>query len=97
MLFTSTMPTPTHAEKNRGRRVLFPLKRANTAAFGLCDRAAGLDPSSSQKAKSQKAKKPKATTECRYLLLAAGLSAISSPISGVRWRTSHMAQGCLSY
>ena len=40
MLFTSTMPT--HAEKNRGRRVLFPLKRANTAAFCLCDRAAGL-------------------------------------------------------
>jgi hypothetical protein len=37
MLFTSTMPT--HAEKNRGRRVLFPLKRANTAPFGLCDRA----------------------------------------------------------
>jgi hypothetical protein len=30
-----------HAEKNRGRRVLFPLKRANTAAFGLCGRAAG--------------------------------------------------------
>jgi hypothetical protein len=29
----------THAEKNRGRRVLFPLKRANIAAFGLCDRA----------------------------------------------------------
>jgi hypothetical protein len=27
MLFTSTMPT--HAEKNRGRRVLFPLLRAN--------------------------------------------------------------------
>jgi hypothetical protein len=25
---------PTHAEKNRGRRVLFPLKRANIAAFG---------------------------------------------------------------
>jgi hypothetical protein len=23
---------PTHAEKNRGRRVLFPLKRANIAA-----------------------------------------------------------------
>jgi hypothetical protein len=42
MLFTSTMPTPAHAEKNRGRRVLFPLKRANNAAFGLCDRAAGL-------------------------------------------------------
>jgi hypothetical protein len=39
MLFTSTMPT--HAEKNRGRRVLFPLKRANNAAFGLYDRAAG--------------------------------------------------------
>jgi hypothetical protein len=36
----STMPT--HAEKNRGRRVLFPSKRANTAAFGLYDRAAGL-------------------------------------------------------
>jgi hypothetical protein len=34
MLFTSTMPT--HAEKNRGRRVLcFPLKRANTAVFCL--------------------------------------------------------------
>jgi hypothetical protein len=32
---------PTHAEKNRGRRVLFPLKRANIAAFGLYDRAAG--------------------------------------------------------
>jgi hypothetical protein len=32
---------PTHAEKNRGRRVLFPLKRANMAAFGLYDRAAG--------------------------------------------------------
>jgi hypothetical protein len=34
---------PTHAEKNRGRRVLFPLKRANIAAFCLClyDRAAG--------------------------------------------------------
>jgi hypothetical protein len=32
---------PTYAEKNRGRRVLFPLKRANTAAFGLYDRAAG--------------------------------------------------------
>jgi hypothetical protein len=27
--------------KNRGRRVLFPLKRANTAAFCLYDRAAG--------------------------------------------------------
>jgi hypothetical protein len=39
MLFTSTMPT--HAEKNRGRRVLFPLKRANTAPFGSSDRAAG--------------------------------------------------------
>jgi hypothetical protein len=34
MLFTSAMPT--HAGKNRGRRVLFPLKRANTTApFGL--------------------------------------------------------------
>jgi hypothetical protein len=33
MLFTSTAPT--HAEKSRWRRVLFPLKRANTAAFGL--------------------------------------------------------------
>jgi hypothetical protein len=32
---------PTHAEKNRGRRVLFPLKRANISPFGLCDRAAG--------------------------------------------------------
>jgi hypothetical protein len=32
---------PTHAEKNRGRRVLFPLKRANIAAFCLYDRAAG--------------------------------------------------------
>jgi hypothetical protein len=39
MLFTSTMPT--HAEKNRGRRVLFPLKRANIAAICLYDRAAG--------------------------------------------------------
>jgi hypothetical protein len=41
MLFTSAMPT--HAEKNKGRRVLFPLKRANIAAFafGLCGRAAG--------------------------------------------------------
>jgi hypothetical protein len=39
MLFTSTMPT--HAEKNGGRRVSFPLKRANIAVFGLCDRAAG--------------------------------------------------------
>jgi hypothetical protein len=39
MLFASTMPT--HAEKNRERRVLFPLKRANIAAFGLYDRAAG--------------------------------------------------------
>jgi hypothetical protein len=39
MLFTIAMPT--HAEKNRGRRVLFPLQRANTAAFGLYDRAAG--------------------------------------------------------
>jgi hypothetical protein len=39
MLFTSAMPT--HAEKNRGRRVLFPLKRANIAAFCLSDRAAG--------------------------------------------------------
>jgi hypothetical protein len=39
MLFTSAMPT--HAEKNRGRRVLFHLKRANIAAFGLYDRAAG--------------------------------------------------------
>jgi hypothetical protein len=48
MLFTSTMPTHADAEKNRGRRVLFPLKRANTAAFGLYDRAAGqwLAPSS---------------------------------------------------
>jgi hypothetical protein len=32
---------PTHAEKNRGRRVLFPLKRANISPFGLYDRAAG--------------------------------------------------------
>jgi hypothetical protein len=32
---------PTHAEKNRGRRVFFSLKRANTAAFGLYDHAAG--------------------------------------------------------
>jgi hypothetical protein len=32
---------PTHAEKNRERRVLFPLKRANIAAFCLYDRAAG--------------------------------------------------------
>jgi hypothetical protein len=39
MLFTSTMPT--YAEKNRGRRVLFPLKRANISPFGLYDRAAG--------------------------------------------------------
>jgi hypothetical protein len=39
MLFTSAMRT--HAEKNRGRRVLFPLKRANIAAFCLYDRAAG--------------------------------------------------------
>jgi hypothetical protein len=39
MLFTSIMPT--HAEKNRVRRVLFPLKRANIAAFCLYDRAAG--------------------------------------------------------
>jgi hypothetical protein len=39
MLFASTMPT--HAEKNRGRRVLFPLKRANISPFGLYDRAAG--------------------------------------------------------
>jgi hypothetical protein len=39
MLFTSIMPT--HAEKNRERRVLFPLKRANIAAFCLYDRAAG--------------------------------------------------------
>jgi hypothetical protein len=28
-------------KKNRGRRVSFPLKRANTAAFCLYDRAAG--------------------------------------------------------
>ena len=34
MLFTSTMPT--HAEKNRGRRVLFPLKRANIQYFAFC-------------------------------------------------------------
>jgi hypothetical protein len=33
---------PTHAEKNGGRRVLFPLKRANIAVFGLYDRAAGV-------------------------------------------------------
>jgi hypothetical protein len=39
MLFASAMPT--HAEKNRGRRVFFPLKRANIAAFCLYDRAAG--------------------------------------------------------
>jgi hypothetical protein len=39
MLFTSTMPT--HAEKKRERRVLFPLKRANISPFGLYDRAAG--------------------------------------------------------
>jgi hypothetical protein len=39
MLFTSAIPT--HAEKNGARRVLFPLKRANIAAFCLCDRAAG--------------------------------------------------------
>jgi hypothetical protein len=32
---------PTHAEKNRGRRVLFPLKRANISPFDLYDRAAG--------------------------------------------------------
>jgi hypothetical protein len=32
---------PTHAEKKQGRRVLFPLKRASIAAFGLYDRAAG--------------------------------------------------------
>jgi hypothetical protein len=32
---------PTHAEKNRERCVLFPLKRANIAAFCLYDRAAG--------------------------------------------------------
>jgi hypothetical protein len=32
---------PTHAEKNGGRRVLFPVKRANIAVFGLYDRAAG--------------------------------------------------------
>jgi hypothetical protein len=41
VLFSSAMPT--HAEKHTGwggRRVLFPLKRANTAAFGLCDPAA---------------------------------------------------------
>jgi hypothetical protein len=40
MLFTSTMPT--RAEKNGARGVLFPLKRANIAAFCLYDRAAGL-------------------------------------------------------
>jgi hypothetical protein len=39
MLFTSIMPT--HAEQKRERRVLFPLKRANIAAFCLYDRAAG--------------------------------------------------------
>jgi hypothetical protein len=38
MLFTSTMPT--HAEKNRGRRVLFPLKRAHMAAICLSTLAA---------------------------------------------------------
>ena len=31
MLFTSIMPT--HAEKNVGRRVLFPLKRASIAVL----------------------------------------------------------------
>jgi hypothetical protein len=31
-----------HTQKNGERRVLFPLKRANIAGFGLCDRAAGL-------------------------------------------------------
>jgi hypothetical protein len=39
-----TSPTlcamPTYAEKSRGRRVLFPLKLANIAAFCLYDRAA---------------------------------------------------------
>jgi hypothetical protein len=50
-LLTSTMPT--HAEKSRGRRVLFiPLKRANIAAFGLYDRAAGRDGSSNGSASS---------------------------------------------
>jgi hypothetical protein len=39
VVYYSTMPT--HAEKNRERRVLFPLKRANIAAFCLYDRAAG--------------------------------------------------------
>jgi hypothetical protein len=41
MLFTSAMPA--HAEKNGGRRVLIPIKRANSSAVGLCDRAAGPD------------------------------------------------------
>jgi hypothetical protein len=43
MLFASIMPA--HAETNGGRRVLFPLKRANFAVFGfgLCDRAARQD------------------------------------------------------
>jgi hypothetical protein len=39
MLFASD--TPTHTQKNGALRVLLPIKRANSAAFCLYDRAAG--------------------------------------------------------
>jgi hypothetical protein len=72
MLFTST--------KNRGRRVLFPLKRANTAPFGLCDRAAGQQ---TTKQANERTKRKEAAAKAERAATRSKQKAESSPACGV--------------